>query len=148
MKARVFGLVALVTALIAVIGVSLTSAGAASVTPTLVSGNPHCTDLKIDPVVGGTYDGVTITVHGRYVDFTSTDTVLTVVVKGGPNANLYDYTTVGGVTSDTDLSAPINPNTNKPYGLSHLCFTFGDTPPPTTSTPPTTPPTPSTTPSR
>lgn len=146
MKGRVFGLVALVVAVVVAIGVSLTSAGAASVTPTLISGNPQCTGLKIDPVVSGTYDGVTITVHGSYVDFTSTDTVLTVVVKGGPNANLYDYTTVGGVMSDTNLSAPTNPKTNKPYGLSHLCFTFGETPPPTTTAPTTTPPPPSETP--
>lgn len=136
MKKRVvLGLAALAAAAVAFLGLSLSSADAASVSPTLVYGNPQCTGLKIDPVVSGTYDGVTITVHGVYVDFTSTQTVLTVVVKGGPNANLYDYSGVGGVTSDTNLSAPTNPNNGKPYGLSHLCFTFGETPTPSGSAP-------------
>jgi hypothetical protein len=138
MKKRVvLGLAALAAAAVAFLGLSLSSANAASVSPTLIIGNPACSGLKIDPVVSGTYDGVTITVHDSvYVDFTSAQTVLTVVVKGGPNANLYDYSGIGGVTSDKNLSAPTNPKTGKPYGLSHLCFTFGEAPPPSSSVPP------------
>lgn len=119
--ARISALVAF-AAVLALFGVSL-NASAEHVQPTQLSGNPSCEgDLKIEPVVSGTYDGVTITVHGSTFDFTTSgDTVVTsVIVKGGPNANLYTYDPPA--TSDTGLHAPINPNNNKPYGLSHLCF--------------------------
>ncbi|MQA59918.1 MAG: hypothetical protein GEU86_00150 [Actinophytocola sp.] len=106
----------------ALFGVAL-SASAGHVTPTVLSGNPSCEGgIKIEPVVSGTYDGVTITVHGSTFDFTTTgDTVVTsVIVKGGPNANLYTYNPAA--TSDTGLQAPANPKNDRPYGLSHLCF--------------------------
>lgn len=111
-------------AVLALFGGTL-SASAASVTPILLSGNPDCTgDLKIEPVESGTYGPVTIAVHGSSFDFSSTQIVTDVIVKGGPNANWYDYG--DGVFSDTNLTAPTNPRNGKPYGLSHLCFSFGD----------------------
>ncbi|GAA5112515.1 hypothetical protein [Haloechinothrix salitolerans] len=111
-------------AVLALFGGTL-SAAAASVTPTVLSGNPDCTgDLKIEPVESGTYGPVTITVHGSSFDFSSTVLVTDVIVKGGPDANWYDYG--DGVFSDTDLTAPINAKNGKPYGLSHLCFSLGD----------------------
>lgn len=106
----------------ALFGVAL-SASAGHVEPTQLSGNPTCTGaFKVEPVVSGTYDGVTITVHGSTFDFTTTgDTVVTsVIVKGGPNANLYTYDPPA--TADTGLHAPINAKNDRPYGLSHLCF--------------------------
>jgi hypothetical protein len=106
---------------------------AASVPPTLVLGNPSCEGgLRIEPVVSGTFDGITITVNddGSFDFMTSGALVTTVIVKGGPNANVYTYPSPG-VTADTGLTAPINPNNNRPFGLSHLCFfTDGKKPPP------------------
>ena len=54
-----------------------------------------------------------------------------VIVKGGPNANLYkyDYDTTHTDDSDTGLHPPLNPNGNtmggtKVYGFSHVDFCF------------------------
>ena len=47
---------------------------------------------------------------------------MTVIVKGGPDANLFDYTE--GQTSDNKLTAPINPNNNNPYGISNVTFCY------------------------
>ena len=149
------------------------------VEPEWVADNPTCEELtdtdfvdefKIEPVESGTYDlpedlegegSVTLNVHddgdGPLVDFTFEGDYVTatVIVKGGNNANFYDYRP-DGEDADTDLHAPVNPNNSKYYGLSHISFclieagdktpppttpppTNGETPPPTT--PPTTPPT-------
>ncbi len=53
-------------------------------------------------------------------DFTSTFDVYAVIVKGGPNANLYEYDSP--VQHDTNLQTPINTNTGWPFGLSHIDF--------------------------
>ena|SRR5829696_7823816 len=104
-------------------------ANAASVTPLVIAGNPSCEGgTKIDPVASGTYSvaggTVTITVNNGSFDFTSTVLVTSVIVKGGPSANLYTYP-APGVLSDTNLVAPSG------RGLSHLCFfTGGEKPPP------------------
>lgn len=111
---------------IALLGFSQ-SAYATHVTPTLVYGNPVCDGgVKIEPVASGTYGNIVIVKNGSYFDFSTTDgsTVSQVIVKGGPNANLYTYDPV--VTSDTGLHAPINASNGRPYGLSHLCFSIGD----------------------
>ncbi len=49
--------------------------------------------------------------------------VFAVMVKGGPAARAYDYTP-DGATSDTGLTAPNNPNSGKPYGISNLGFCY------------------------
>lgn len=49
--------------------------------------------------------------------------VIGVAVKGGPNTNFYDYRP-NGVTSGTGLHAPVNPDNNKFYGLSHISFCY------------------------
>ena len=49
---------------------------------------------------------------------------LAVVVKGGSNANLFDYRPAGNA-ADTALHAPVNPNNGTFYGLSHISFCFG-----------------------
>lgn len=123
-KARIL-LIGLTSVVVMLFGFSL-SASAAHVAPDLISGNPDCgTGLKIEPVASGTYDGVTITVHGSFFDFTTDGSLVSdVIVKGGPDANWYHYDPA--VTADTNLSAPINPKNGKPYGLSHLCFSVGD----------------------
>ena len=110
---------------------------AAQVQPTLIAGNPSCEGgVKIEPVEDGTFavpgGTITIDVTNSSFDFTANGvTVFQVIVKGGPNANLYDYSGLGGVTADTGLTAPVNPNNNRPAGLSHLCFfTDEEKPPP------------------
>jgi uncharacterized repeat protein (TIGR01451 family) len=55
-----------------------------------------------------------------------------VIVKGGSNANFYDYRPDGNA-ADTGLHAPVNPSNGKFYGLSHISFCLmGDVPPPPT----------------
>ena len=98
--------------------------------------NPACDGTKIDPVLSGTYalpypDGigfVTITVRdtddGPVFDF-QTDSpfhaVDSLVVKGGPTYDVYSPYSWEGY----GLHAPLNPNSGKWYGLSHLCFPAG-----------------------
>jgi plastocyanin len=99
----------------------------ASVPPVKVEGNPKCADYglttvaKFDPVNSGTKNGVTLTKHDTYyVGWTSTVAIDWVIVKGGPNANIYKYATD---TFDDDwLRAPTNGDNGKPYGLSHVEF--------------------------
>ena len=85
---------------------------------------------------GGTVDGIiTWTTDGTYVNWTSTVPVkIAVIVKGGPNASVYfsgceeeDCTQIG-----SGLSAPINPNNGRPYGLSNItfCYTLCEEEPP------------------
>jgi hypothetical protein len=118
--------------------------------PEGIEGNPACgdlapagvewTELKVDPVTGGVHtDGtlqVTITLHdtadGPTFDWTSNIGVDAVFVKGGPGGNLYTYNESLG---DTGLHAPVNPNNDKFYGLSHISFCYDDDT--TTTTKPT-----------
>jgi len=92
--------------------------------------------FKYEPVVDGTENGVTIDVRetamGPVFDFWSTIQILAVLVKGGPDALLYDYRPEG-VSADTGLHAPLNLNSGKYYGLSHIEFGTGaPVPEPTT----------------
>lgn len=119
-------LVAAAAASLALFGGAL-SASAASVTPTLLEGNLPCTGgVLVEPVADGTYDGIIVDVHGSSFDFTATGgtVVSDVFVKGGPDTNWYHYDPA--VTSDTNLVAPTNPKNNRPYGLSHICFSTDD----------------------
>jgi hypothetical protein len=139
--------------LVAIVG-SVTSAPAASVTPVVQPGNPSCpagtTTLTIqaaqfdDLGVGEsrTFNqgalSVTITVTAVNAEgeptafsFTSNSPVTRVIVKGGPNANVYIYA-APGVTSDTGLTAPDG------KGISHISFCFPPPPVTTTSTSTTT----------
>ena len=93
-------------------------------------------ELKVDPVANGTFGGlVTISnYNGKTFDWALTSAgvaawdVAYVIVKGGPNANLYMYDFAADVSyddSDTGLHAPLNPNGNtmggtKVYGFSHI----------------------------
>jgi hypothetical protein len=138
-RALVIGLAALAGAL----GLfTALPASADHVTPTQEPGNPQCpdgtTELKIEPVESGTFtDGtltVTLVVTGNTFDWTSNIGVDVVIVKGGPNANVYVYDPEA--TSDTGLHAPINPRTGEPFGLSHVsfCYDVGEEPTTTTTT--------------
>ena len=120
-----------VIGLLAVFAASTVTAAVPSVTET-VSGNYQCAEgaLYIDPVVSGTYnlpDGGTITITvndtaaGPTFDFTTAGaTIEMIVVKGGPNYNL--YVLPADTTSAEGLHSPLNAKNGKWYGLSHLCI--------------------------
>ncbi|MFQ5967561.1 MAG: hypothetical protein ACE5MI_08105 [Acidimicrobiia bacterium] len=130
-------------------------ASATHVDPILVEGNPTCgsystnAELKLEngSLSNGVHTDGTLEVtisdfDGTTFDWSSNFGVDAVVAKGGPNANLYLYNPLA--TSDAGLHSPINPNTNQPYGLSHISFcyqtenatTVPTTVPPTTTAPP------------
>lgn len=59
--------------------------------------------------------------NGTTFDWTaSPNPIGAVIVKGGPVANVFYYSPQAA--SDTGLFAPINPNNNQNYGISHVTF--------------------------
>lgn len=114
------------------------AAMASTVEPTLIAGNPSCEGgVKIQPVTSGSYLGGAITITtantamGQEFSFTANGVfVHQLIVKGGPNANLYDYSALGGVSSDSGLHSPLNASNGRWYGLSHVCFFTDDKKPP------------------
>jgi hypothetical protein len=95
------------------------------------NGNPSCESLglgvdvlTIENVLGGSYayggGSVSIMLSDVYFDFTSTDGMAAVIVKGGDNALVCTY--VPATHEDYGLHAPINSNTGMPYGISHISF--------------------------
>lgn len=123
----------------AAIGLISPAANAATVQPTLRSGNPTCVGLGYDygfkPGAGssenvpGEYTdpttGITVSFTGGTpeVDWQSNRAPAAVIVKGGNAANEYVYG--GSATSDSGLVSPVN-SSGKPANLSHLefCFTY------------------------
>jgi hypothetical protein len=113
-----------------------TPVSATDITPQFVAGNPSCTSLgyslglKVDPPTSGTYtfpgggDTVTVTSNGVVFDWSSTLGIDAVIVKGGPNANVYVYDPPAESFGDTGLNSPINPNNGNPFGLSHIEFCY------------------------
>jgi hypothetical protein len=107
--------------------------------PVYKTGNPSCADLGLTNIfdikhdfeagdlasikltVPG-YGTITFTHDGYLISWSSTLGIDAVIVKGGNNANVwfYDPESFG----DENLASPINPNTGKPYGLSHVDFCF------------------------
>jgi LPXTG-motif cell wall-anchored protein len=127
------GLASMAAGGLLIVGALPGGAGAAvatHVTPTQVPGNAQCpagtTELKVEPVESGTFTDdtltVTLVVTGDTFNWTSNIGVDVVIVKGGPNSNVYTYDPES--TGDTGLHAPINPNTDKPFGLSHVSFCY------------------------
>src|SRR6266508_119347 len=128
---RVLRIVSLIVFITGIPLLQMGLAAGATVAPTFVSGNPSCqdidsswTELKIEPVSDQTKsDGtlsVTIDVTGNTFDWTSNIGVDAVIVKGGPNANVYRYDPPAEVKSDTGLHSPFNDNSGDWYGLSHI----------------------------
>ena len=145
------------TSALALAGVSAVGATAASATAPFThrEGNPKCADLApagvtwtehkldFDPEAGSYEPNgfkVTITkAEDGSLGWTSEADVAAVIMKGGDNANVYDYPGAADL-SDSGLRTPQNPNGNpdngvKYYGISHVTFCSG--PPATTSTPET-----------
>jgi hypothetical protein len=129
---------------------SLAFTGAAwanSPTITTVDGNPSCADVgagtelfKVEPVSTkkfsrGSFSGDVVVRQGQVFDFTVSNPVDVVIVKGGPNANVYRYTPE--TTSGSGLHAPMNGS--QPYGLSHISFCQDFAPPPPPPPAPCTP---------
>jgi hypothetical protein len=124
----------------------------------VVPGNPGCDDvapegvtwieLKVEPPEDGEFSDGTLTVNvdvsdtddGQVFDWDSNIGVDAVIVKGGPNANVYFYDPES--MGDTGLHAPVGPS-GEWAGLSHIsfCYDEDDVPPPTTPTTAPTPPT-------
>jgi hypothetical protein len=114
----------------------------ATTSSSLVEGNPTCgglapegtswTELKVEPVEDGTFSDGTLTVtidvtetdDGPAFDWMSNIGVDAVFVKGGPGGLLYVYDPPAESTGDTGLHAPVNPNNDKFFGLSHLSFCY------------------------
>ncbi|UCC61611.1 MAG: isopeptide-forming domain-containing fimbrial protein, partial [Anaerolineae bacterium] len=124
------------------------------VQPVWVSGNPTCAELAAQFAPGATWNElrlengslgpgtypdtwgqpgdlvVTIdTYDGTYFSWSSKVSVDAAFVKAGANGNLYQYDPTGfksemEATSDTSLHAPINPNTSRPYEVSHISFCY------------------------
>lgn len=120
--------------LVLVMALAALPVSAAAVTPVVLPGNPICADLgyayeiKIDPPTAGTYalgygSFTWTTTDGVTMNWSSTIGVDAVIVKGGPNANLYTY--VPESYGDTGLTSPLAPN-GRPYAISHIsvCFDY------------------------
>ncbi|MEV0634423.1 hypothetical protein AB0I77_05485 [Streptomyces sp. NPDC050619] len=132
--------------LVAALTGPLAGVASAAPTPIRVPGNPSCPagtfsykleggdlhDYTNDPVtVDGLSGTLTLdirnTAPGQVFDYTLTGELAasSVIVKGGPNANVYNYPTPE--TQDTGLHAP-NRTANKYYGISHIDFCLVEAP--------------------
>jgi hypothetical protein len=142
------GLGAMVAGGLTLVGAFPGSAGATDAqtpaTPSTseVAGNPTCgqlapagatwTEFKIEPVEDGEFSDGTLTVtidvrdtdDGPVFDWTSNIGVDAVFVKGGPGGLLYVYDPPAESTGDTGLHAPVNPNNDQFFGLSHVSFCY------------------------
>lgn len=127
-----------------------TQAQAASVEPTVFDNNQRCASIGVEftceladlapqnstRTVTCTNEAgdsflvtVTLTDVGTTFDFeVDGGLAKAVIVKVGPVSNVYEYPGQG-VEADTDLSAPLNPNNNKLYGLSHITFCLNEAAP-------------------
>lgn len=117
------------------------------VQPSVLTGNASCADagygfgFKIDNSPNGTFtftsppgsltggapsdsaNSVTISnSDGFYFDWSSTLPIDAVIVKGGPNSDLFEYSPEDD--SDSDLHSPINASNGQLYGISHIEFCY------------------------
>lgn len=108
------------------------SAHAASVDPVLEPGNPPCPEgtieFKIEPPnpgvyeIDGTGETVNVEINGDDVNWDSTLCMDAVIIKGGPNGNVYQYDPPEESCGDEGLQAP--DNNGSPYGISHISFCY------------------------
>ncbi|MGH2463737.1 MAG: hypothetical protein ACRDFZ_08995, partial [Candidatus Limnocylindria bacterium] len=141
---------------------SVAPALASDVVPITILGNPTCAsvglythEFKVEPVTSGLHGDpgsdfeVQLTVQsnglGQTVDIAGNVPVDAVIVKGGPNANVYVY--VPPVLTDDALHAPINLPGGSYFGLGHVRFCFAVVPTASASPTPSPTPTPTPTPS-
>jgi len=134
---RTLLLVALGTSVaLAVVGAS-SGATVRGITPYVASGYPGCAQVGAagtssvtftPPVNGANSNGIYLLVDsstsfGWYVlpEIQNVD-VRTIIVKGGPNSNVYVYR--GGDYSDGPITAPKNPKNGKLYDVGSATFCF------------------------
>lgn len=93
------------------------------------AGDAYTLKIEADDLGVGTYGAIRITGYdGTYVswaiapDYLDVYDASVVVVKGGPNAEVYHYDSWDDY--DNGLTAPLNPNNDKWYGISHVQFCF------------------------
>jgi len=90
------------------------------------------TSIKVDPPVSGTYGGIVVTFSAdvKSVSFVSPFDIDVVIVKGGPDANVYGPNSHGlPAKSLSGLVAPLNPGGQQPQiSFVTFCFTDGATP--------------------
>jgi hypothetical protein len=68
---------------------------------------------------------VVVTVDGLTFNWSASIPIDAVIVKGGPNANLYAYEPEAmSNAGEPALHAPVNPSNGMYYGLSHIAFCF------------------------
>jgi hypothetical protein len=104
------------------------------VEPVVVAGSPSCNDLAglsysaevkfAEPVNGANAGGIYLLLDQTGISWyvLLNENVRAVIVKGGPNANVYFLPE--GVFSDGLLAPPNNPKNGKPYGLGYLTFCY------------------------
>jgi hypothetical protein len=114
------------------------SAHAAAIPPTLHLGNVNsCSDIEAGAygagIAGGAGTGAfgggtyTISADGTTFSWASGSVPVSfVVVKGGPDANVYRY---GGSMGDSGLVSPVNGGGQLP-AISHVLVCYGEQPPP------------------
>jgi len=118
---------------------TLKSVTASAISGILIEGNPVCDETGLNFKIEGPFtDGtieipiedqtLTLTIsdegrnlawvlsHGKYC-------IDNIVVKGGPDAFVYNYD--GSINSDSNLKSP-SLKSGKTPEISHLCFGFGD----------------------
>jgi hypothetical protein len=122
---------------LAVVGAS-SGATVRGITPFVVSGYPNCSQLRgvgssestafTEPANGASANGIYLLVDssksfGWYVlpELRNVE-VRAIIVKGGPNANVYAYP--GGDYSDGPITAPSNPKNGKLYDVGAATFCF------------------------
>ena len=140
-----------VAAAVVLVAVTMSTLGSSpsSADGTTVPGNQNCAqllpgsrELRVNAPADGTFpaNGFSVTMDVQTLtgdhpdhsgdqtgspvfDFTATGGVVTAVaVKGGPDTQFFPYG--AGVTSGSDLHAPVNPSNQKFYGLSHVSFCY------------------------
>jgi hypothetical protein len=109
--------------------------------PILVEGTPSCESLgltpfsyKVEPAESGIYgldeywgglNTVTVTIPDLTFDWSTTLGIDAVIVKGGPDANLYTYTQESMSNAGyPSLHAPVNPGNGMYYDVTHIEFCF------------------------
>ena len=103
--------------------------------PSIVCPECYLTSGTMDPVIDGPLGPLTIdwydTDNGPMFNWTSTHYISAILVKGGPDANLYDYGCDPGAFVDTGLHAPMNPS-DKWANISHISYCAAPVPEPAT----------------
>jgi hypothetical protein len=86
--------------------------------------DPPVDDDELEDTIGYLTVDIDYSDDLKFVGFTANKGVDLVIVKGGPAADSYVYDPPEEETSDTDLHAPVNPNSLEYYAISHVSFCY------------------------